>query len=190
MLWLLVAGVLLWSLVHLFPCVMPIKRAQVMRSLGSKYQGLFALAILFSIVLMVLGWRNTEPTVVYAPPAWGRHLTMLLMVLAIILFGAASMKTRVKRYIRHPMLAGMLVWGIAHLLANGDIRSVTLFAGLAIWSVVSMYFINRRDDGWIKPLISNYWQDEVKLVAGSVVIYLVLVFLHPYFTGVSLLPSP
>jgi uncharacterized membrane protein len=188
MLWLLILGVLLYSLVHLFPCVMPARRVELLDSMGRKYQGIFALTILSSIVLMVIGWRNTVPTPVYTPPEWGRHLTMLLMLISIVLFGASNARTRLKRLIRNPMLSGMIVWGVAHLLANGDIRSVVLFGGLTVWAIVSIYFTNRRDGTWTRPGSSVTWLDEVKLIGVSAVIYVVLIFLHPYFTGVSIVP--
>lgn len=189
MLWLLVTGVLLWSLVHLFPSVMPAKRAQLRLNLGSKYDGLFALAILLSIGLMVVGWRNSVPEPVYTPPAWGRHVTMLLMLVSMILFAASGMKTHLQRMIRHPMLSAVLVWGIAHLLANGDLRSLVLFSGMIVWSVLCMVFINRRDGSWHKPPGHIAWLDEAKLFGGSLLVYLLLVFLHPYFAGMPLMPT-
>jgi len=188
MLWLLVLGVLFFSLVHLFPCVMPARREALLDSMGRRYQGIFALTILSSVVLMVIGWRNTVPVPVYTPPEWGRHLTMLLMLISIVLFGAANSGTRLKRFIRNPMLSGMIVWGVAHLLANGDIRSVVLFGGLTVWAIVSIVFSNRRDGAWTRPGSLVSWLDEVKLIGLSAIVYVVLIFLHPYFTGVSIVP--
>ena len=184
---LLVLGVLVWSLVHLFPCVMPNKRNRLNDSMGNKYQGLFALTIVLSIVFMVFGWRHTVPEYVYNPPAWGRHLTMLLVFIAVVLFGAASAPSRIKQWIRHPMLIGVLVWALAHLLANGDSRSVVLFGGMLIWSVLSVFFINRRDGVWEKPVQPEGWVPDIKLLVISLVIYIVLIFLHPYFSGIPLM---
>lgn len=184
----LVLGVLIWSLVHLFPSVMPAKRAALNESMGNAYQGVFALAIVVSIVLMVIGWRNTIPEYIYHPPAWTRHLAMLLMLVSFILFGAANAPTRIRSAIRHPMLRGVYVWSIAHLLVNGDSRSIVLFGGMLIWSILSIRFINRRDGEWEKPEAPTGWGAEIKLLIISIVIYLVLVYLHPYFTGIPLMP--
>lgn len=183
MLWLLILGVLLWSAVHLFPSIFPAKRTQWMETMGNAYQGLFALAAALTLVLIVVGWRNTVPAMIYSPPAWGRHLAMLLMLVAIILFGASHAKSRIKRVIRHPMLTGVMLWGIAHLLANGEIRSTVLFGGLTVWALISIYFINRRDGAWEKPEMAVTWIDELKLLGIAVVVYGILLFLHPYFTG-------
>lgn len=188
MLWLLILGVLMWSSVHLFPSLMPTKRAELINWLGNKYQGIFTLKILISLLLIVIGWRNTVPEPVYDPPSFGRHITMLLMLFSIMLFAAANMKSWLKQKIRHPMLTGVIVWGIAHLLANGDIRSVVLFGGMTLWALLSIFLINKRDGAWEKPAIEATRADNLKLLAGSVVVYLVLIFLHPYFAGMSLIP--
>lgn len=186
MIWLLIVGVLMWSVVHFFPSLAPAKRAALIDTLGSKYQGLFAFLIVLSIVLIVIGWRNTIPHQVYNPPAWGRHLTMLLMLLSIVLLGAANGTSRIRQLIRHPMLRGVFLWGVAHLLANGDSRSIVLFSGMIIWSILSIRFINKRDGEWEKPTKPTGWGSEIKLLIISLVVYSVLMFLHVYFAGVAL----
>ena len=186
MMW-LVLGVVLWSVVHLYPSVAASHRNKLSASMGNAYQGIFALLIVGSIVLMVFGWKNTIPTQIYTPPTWGRHLTMLLILIAIILFGAANVKTRIREWIRHPMLTGMLVWSIGHLLANGDSRSVVLFGGLGLWAIVSQLTINKRDGAWVKPTDSKGLKTEIILVVVSLVLYAGLLFLHPYFAGMSVM---
>lgn len=185
---LLIIGVLLWSCVHLYPSLFPQRRELMMEKLGSKYQPVYALIIVFSIVLMVLGWRGTVPEQVYNVPAWGRHLHMLTMLLAILLFGAGSATgiSRIKQYIRHPMLLGMVVWGIGHLLANGDIRSLILFGGLTIWAIINQITINRRDGTWVKPAEVAGVKREGILLAITVVVYLVLFMTHRFYTGMPI----
>ena len=155
--------------------------------MGNAYQGIYALLIVGSIVLMVFGWKNTVPTQIYTPPTWGRHLTMLLILIAIILFGAANVKTRIREWIRHPMLTGMLVWSIGHLLANGDSRSVVLFGGLGLWAIISQLTINRRDGARVKPTDSKGLKTDIILIVVSLVLYGGLLFIHPYISGISLM---
>ena len=62
----LILGVLLWSGVHLIPSVARPMRARLVESLDAqKYQGMFALAILASLGLIIFGWRNG------GMPSWG-----------------------------------------------------------------------------------------------------------------------
>ncbi len=181
----LIAGVVIWCAVHLMPSVLPTARTALTLKLGEgPYKGLFALSILAGIVLIVLGWRSTVPNLVYLPPAWGYTAVKALMLPALILMAGASMKTNLKRFIRHPQLTGVIVWAIAHLLANGDIRSVILFGGLGLWALLEIVLISRREGSWQRPgavpLVG-----ELKPVVAGVVAYAALMWLHPYLFGVA-----
>lgn len=181
---LLLLGVLLWSAAHLFPAVAVQARSQAMEKLGrGPYRGVFSLIILLAIVLMVLGWKIATPEPVYQPPSLGPPLTGMAMPLALILFFAARARTNIKRAVRHPQLTGVLVWAAAHLLANGDSRSLTLFGGLGIWAIVQIAATNRRDGPWIRPEPVPRKMDLVPVVIG-VVAYSVLLWAHPWLFGV------
>ncbi|MBT36921.1 MAG: NnrU family protein [Myxococcota bacterium] len=184
---LLVIGVLFWSGLHLLPSAGISVRTILIERLGSAYQGLFALGIISCVVLMVLGWRSAPPTVVYTPPAWGSLAANVLVFLALLLFAASAMATNIKRIIRHPQLAGVATWGVAHLLGNGELRSLVLFGGLALWSVAAMVFINRRDGAREEPQpqpLSDEWKPLAAALVGFVVLYVV----HPYISGVPATP--
>ncbi|MEM8769976.1 MAG: NnrU family protein, partial [Pseudomonadota bacterium] len=56
---LLIAGVVMWTIVHLFPSLAPGARAQLLERLGEgPYKGFFAVDIVIAILLMVFGWRS------------------------------------------------------------------------------------------------------------------------------------
>ena len=183
----LVLGVLAWSAVHLFPSLAVPTRARCVEYLGTKYQGLFALAILSSIVLMVLGWRSTVPSFFYTPPAWSRVVTNLIMFVAFALFAASALPTNLKRIVRHPQLLSMASFSVAHLLSNGDSRSLVLFGGLGLWALVAIAAINRRDGAWQKPEPLPLTA-ELKPALAAVVAFVLVFLAHPWFTGVS--PAP
>jgi hypothetical protein len=109
-----------------------------------------------------------------------------LMAVSVFLFGAAQRPSMVKQFIRHPQLTGLAVWSIAHLLANGDQKSLVLFGGLGVWSVLEMVFINRRDGAWVKPESPGIGRD-FRGAFIALIIFAVLVYLHPYFSGVPLI---
>lgn len=185
MFWLCV-GVLCWMAVHLMPGLAPAFRLAIIDKVGEiPYKGLFALDILIALALIVYGWRSTVPQTLYVPPAWGYNSVPPLMLVAVFLFGAARRKSAVKRFIRHPQLTGLVVWSVAHLLANGDQRSLVLFGGLGIWALLEMPVINRRDGEWIKQESPPISRDLISAVI-SVILVVVLILLHPYFAGVPL----
>lgn len=136
--------------------------------------------------MIVVGWRSITPEFLYLLPPFTRPIAMLLILAAFILFGAAKAPTRIKQYIRHPQLMSVVLWATAHLMLNGDSRAVILFGTLGIWAILEMVFINNRDGEWVKPSIPG-WGAELKLLAIGVVMYVVVIFLHPYIAGVPVL---
>ncbi len=183
----LVLGVLVWSAVHLLPSAGASVRARAVERLGQAYQGVFALAILTSLGLMVLGWRSTLPMAVYTPPAWGRAAANVLVFIALLLFAASGMTSNIKRVIQHPQLTGVATWAAAHLLSNGELRSLVLFGGLGLWAIAAILFINRRDGAREKPE-PQPMAGEWKPLAAAIVGFTVLQLLHPYIAGVSARP--
>jgi uncharacterized membrane protein len=184
---LLIAGLLLWCAVHLSSAVASSLRTRLVAGMGLRpYRACFALLIIIAIVLMVIGWRAVDPAAIYQPPAWGRDAAFVLVFFTFILFIAAKRQTNIKRLLRHPQLSGVMLWGIGHLLANGDNRSLILFAGIGLWALLEILFINRRTGIWVKPAPVPVYRDIITVIIG-VVVYLVLLTLHPYLSGAALI---
>ena len=176
---LLLVGIFLWWAAHLFKRLAPARRAAMDNQMGSGAKGVFALVLLVSVVLMVLGLRWSEWVPVYDPPSWGRHLNNLLMLIAVGLLGVGHSKSRLRAKMRHPMLLGVLTWSVAHLLVNGDLSSVLLFGLLGIWAVVEIVIINRAE-----PLRTS-WQGgsiagDVRLGLITLVVFAVIAAIHTW----------
>ena len=181
----LLIGVLLWSFMHFLPAVDAGFRKSLIAKLGENpYKGIFALLMALSIYLMISGWKSAIPELVYAAPAWGRHGTALLVLIAFILFSAPYLTTNFKRILRHPQLTGLACWGAGHLLSNGESRSIVLFGGLAAWAVIEMLLLNRRDGARVRPGPAPV-KNDILLVISGIVIYAVFLFSHQWLFGVS-----
>jgi len=186
---LLITAVLLWSALHLFPSLLPGAREGLIKRLGAgPYRGLFALSIVASIVLMVFGWKSAVIEAVYVPPLAGSPIITGMMLLSFILFAAANAPGNIKRFLRHPMLSGMALWSGAHLLANGDNRSIVLFGGLGVWAIVAMLTINKRDGARENPAAVAFPKDLMTIVAAAV-IFAIVTYFHESVIGVSPLPG-
>lgn len=184
MIW-IVLGVLLWSAIHFVPTIGGSLKTRLIETWGEiGYKAGFAVVVLLSVILIVVGWRSTEPAAIYWPPSWAGPVTGLLMVVAFLLLGATGRKTRIRHFVRHPQLMGVLVWSIAHLLSNGDSRSVILFGGFALWALIEMPLISAREGTWIKPELPSV-AVEIRGIVISLIVLAAVFALHPYFTGVS-----
>lgn len=184
---LLSCGIGLWALVHLFGALLPGRRAGLVARMGIwPYKGVVALLLTAALVLIVLGWQAMAATPLYALPMGLRHLTMALMPLAVILFVSSNLPTDIKQFIRHPQLAAVKLWAVAHLLANADARSWILFGGLLAWAVLEVIFINRREGAWQKPARVGWGKTLLSAFIG-LLLTAVLVYSHVWFTGMPLL---
>ena len=185
----MILGLVLWCAGHLFPIYAPDARAAAVRRLGlGPYKGLFALVALVAVVLMVVGYRQADFVNLWFPPAWTVHLNNLLMLVAVFLIGAKHAKSSAKHYVRHPMLWGVVVWAVAHLLVNGDLASVVLFGALLAWALVAMMGTNARDGAWERPP-KGTTAGLVRHLVITVVVFVVIVVIHGPLLGVRPIPG-
>lgn len=147
------------------------------------YQALFAALSVVGLVLMVLGYRAVQFNPVYTPPAWGSTAAVMLMLPAAILVVAAYAPGNVRRYTRHPMLWGVALWSLAHLLANGDFASLLLFGSFGVYALLDMASANLR--GVRKSTQQFPWSRDAFAVIIGLVVYSGLLRLHPILFGVS-----
>jgi uncharacterized membrane protein len=181
----LALGVLLWSIAHFMPTAFTGLRRNLVSRLGENgYKGVFTLLMALAIYLVISGWKAALPEFVYTPPAWGRHLTALLMLVGFVLFFAPYPANNLKRALRHPQLTAVLCWGIGHLLANGESRSLVLFGGLTAWALVEIVLLNRRDGEWTRPAPAPR-KNDIMLVAFGLVAYVAVAAAHQWLFGFS-----
>jgi len=179
----LALGVLLWIVVHFFPAVAAGSKKSLVSRIGEyPYKGIFTLVTVLSLYLIISGWQSTTSVEIYSTPDWGGYASAVLILLAFILFFAPYPPNNLKRVLRHPQLIGTTLWGLGHLLSNGDSRSMVLFGGLAVWGIVEILLINRRDGDWTKPARVSFLQD-LSLILFSILAYTIVLFTHHMLFG-------
>ena len=180
---LLIAGLIIFAGVHFVPSLAPgLKHAWLGRLGEGGYKGTFSLSLFTGLALIIIGWRGTTPEFVYLPPA-ALHLPALALIcLGFLLFVVSNRKSRLRQLVRHPQLTGVALWGIAHLMLNGDNRALVLFGGLSLWAVGEIVAINRREGEWSKTEVPGWGSEVITLVITGVVIA-VVVAAHPWLSG-------
>lgn len=172
---LIALGLILWTWPHVMKEFTPGLRARI----GDKVaRPLVAVVALLAIVLMVIGYRGATGSFVYAPPAWGQHLNNLLMLFAVAMFGASHSKSHLRAWVRHPMFAGTILWGISHLLVRGDSPAILLFGGLIAWAVLAWVVTNARHA--YVPFTGATVKGDIRLAVITVVLYAVIVLIHSW----------
>jgi uncharacterized membrane protein len=165
------------------------QRAGVIARLGEgRYKGLFSLVSLLGIILIGYGfarYRAAGYIDVWYPPAWTRHVTDLLVWPAIVCVVAAYIPGDIKRLLKHPMLVGVKLWALAHLISNGDLGSIILFGSILSWAVFDRISLKRRSDPGAPPFPTGGRGNDVLAVVLGTLLYLALGFwFHPYVIGV------
>jgi uncharacterized membrane protein len=184
----LIFGLILFFGIHVIP--MTALKSRLQQRLGDNgYKGLFSIVALVGLVLIIWGFASTRGTpaqadMLYDPPAWARHVTMTLVLLAFIAFGIYLHKGRLKIWLRHPMSIAIGLWCIGHLISNGDVPGVLVFASFLTYAIVDIIVAEAR--GTRANFVPKPKHDIIAPLAG-IVMYVAMLFLHPYVIGVPVL---
>ena len=152
------------------------------------YMAVYSLVSIAGLAMLIYGYgvlRNAIP--VWDPPAWTRHVAMTLMLPAMILLVAAYAPAgHIRKAVKHPMLAAVKAWAVAHLAANGDLFSIILFGSFLVFGVVDRIAVKKRGDNGPAgaPSVAG---DAIAVVVGIAVFGVLLAWGHTWITGVPLL---
>jgi len=185
---LLVLGLVLFLGVHVLTTRRDTRAAIIASTGEGTYKIAYSLASLVGIALIAWGfsvYRTTGWVDVWQPPTAMKHITIALMLPAVILVVASYLRGRIYTTLKHPMLAGVKLWAFGHLLANGDLGSIILFGSFLAWAVYDRISLKRRSDAGAPPIPVGGVLNDVLAVVIGVVAYLALAFaFHPVVIGV------
>ncbi|MEM7216728.1 MAG: NnrU family protein [Pseudomonadota bacterium] len=113
----------------------------------------------------------------------------------------------VMRITRHPLMWGIALWALGHVIANGDAVSVVFFGAFAALALAGGWHLDQKKlaeqgDGWrafvartsFVPLVALMTQprrlrvsEQIGPVVLGSLLYVVLYWSHEYLAGVDLL---
>ena len=153
---------------HLLPST-PLRGALV-QGVGEKpYKLGFTLLSVAGLVLIVMGYMRAPVEMAFPPQSWARSAAIMLMPVAFVLFAAANMPGHIRKWVRHPMMIGTLIWSTLHYFANGELAAVWLFGTFmlySIFSIVSSTLRGQQTAAAAKPVALKF--DIIAIVAGLV----------------------
>lgn len=145
----LLLGLVLFLGVHSTRIVAEGWRAATIRRVGEgRWKGLYTLVSLAGFALLVWGFglARQQPVALWAPLLFTRHLAWALTLVAFILLAATYVPSNaIKARLHHPMVLGVMLWSLAHLLANGNLAHVLLFGSFGVWAALSLRAARARD---------------------------------------------
>ena len=138
-------------------------RARLVGMLGERpFRGIFSLLSIAGLVWFVFAYRAAPWTPLWPTiPALG-FLAFVLVFLAffLIVVGSGPMNPTtampfrmigdklpvygITRVTRHPRLCGVCLWGIAHVLVNGNLAALIMFGAVLLTAANGMVSIDRK----------------------------------------------
>ena len=186
----LLAGLLLFLGVHSTRVFADDWRNRTRARLGAlPFKGIYSLISLAGFVLLVWGYgvARQQPVVLWNPPVAMRHVAALLTLFSFVLLAAAYVPgNQIKARLHHPMVLGVKVWALAHLLANGTLADVLLFGGFLIWAIV-LFAASRRRDRREQTVYArgNAGATGITVVVGVLAWVVFALWLHRVLIGVA-----
>jgi len=181
-----ILGLVVFFATHVF-VTFRAARADAIAKLGlSGYRAVFAIVSIAGLALIVWGFAqyHAQAPQIWSPPAFLRHVTIGLMLLAAIALVAAFIPSHIKTMLKHPMLVAVKTWAFAHLLANGDLASIILFGSFLAWGVYARIAAKRRGDLGATSAPAGWLNDALVVVIGIVVFLALGYAFHPMVIGV------
>ncbi len=124
----------------------------------------------FVLIVWGYGLARQSPMVLWPTPRGMNHLAALLTLISFVLLVATYVpRNAIKAKLRHPMILGVKVWALAHLLANNTLADLLLFGSFLIWAMLSFRAARQRDRQQPPvPLASNGLATAATVVVGVV----------------------
>lgn len=191
----MVVGLIVFFAAHLVPTSPDVKRGLVERVGEAPYKMAFSVVSVIGLALIVYGYSKLHMTPgknpqIWTPPSMLRHATMALMPIAMVMLAAAYIPSRIRNVLKHPMLAAIKVWALAHLLVRGDLASMVLFGSFLAWAVYDRISVKKREAlGPLGARSGGLGGDIAVLVVGAALTYFMLRWGHTWLIGVPLVPG-
>ncbi len=192
----LIIGLAMFFAPHLVPTSPELRDGLRARFGDTAYKMFFSLLSLAGFAVIIYGYHKMQVhpgknPVLYDPPEFMRHITMALMLPAMILLVAANVPSRIRTAVKHPLLAAVKLWALAHLLSNGDVASLALFGSFLAYGIYDRISVKRR--GALGPLGTrqpgSIINDVIVVLVGTGLYFAMLYGGHEWLIGVSPLPS-
>jgi len=189
----LVIGLVVFLGVHSVSIVNRQWRNRMVATLGAgPWKGLYSLVAAAGLACVVYGYglARQDPSVLYVPPAWLRHVALLLMLPVFPFLLSTYLPGRIKSAIRHPTLNATKFWATAHLCANGGWHDVLLFGGFLLWASVDRVSVKYRADAVpVAATRGSPVNDAIALCGGLALYGLFVFWAHGKLIGIPLLPG-
>lgn len=186
----LILGLLVFLGVHSIRIFADDLRTRRIAALGlPKWKAIFALLSLAGLALMVYGFgiARMTPVALWQGAKWARDAAGLLTLVAFVLIVSAYVpNSRIRGLVGHPMIIGVKIWALGHLLANGNLNDLLLFGSILAWAVMDYRSLRQRDRAAGTTRDPGSWANDIITIPVAVVAwYVFALYMHRVLIGVA-----
>lgn len=184
----LITGLVVFFAVHSVSIFNELWRDSMVAKLGEwPWKGVYSMAAIIGFMLIVFGCglARVDPVVLYSPPIWLRHVSLLMLVPVFPFLLATYLPGRIQAMTRYPMQVATKLRAVAHLLANGTLADVLLFGSFLAWAVIDRISMKRRTQRYIPGVSPSKVNDVIAVLFGLVLYAAFVLWLHTWLIGVS-----
>jgi uncharacterized membrane protein len=164
-------------------------RTKMIAQIGEKkWKVICTLFSIFGFTLLVIGYGQVRQSTIqlWQPPTFGVHLALLLNMFTFILLASSAPNNNMIRVkLKHPMILGVKVWALAHLLANGTLVDTILFVAFLIWALLDFRAARQRPSPIQENVVISPRATGVTIFSGIVAWVVFLLWGHKWLIGVS-----
>jgi uncharacterized membrane protein len=185
----MILGLLLFFSAHSLQVARKTRLSLLERMGRNPYRAVYSIVSLAGVILIGFGfadYRSNGLILVWYPTLWMKQMPLFLNWFASVFFVAAYLPCHIRRMLQHPMLIGIMIWAISHLLTSGDVGGMILFGTFLLWAVAVRINIRFRTDAK-KPAKVSLLFDFLALVIGSAFYVITVFWLHPDFFNIPVL---
>lgn len=164
-------------------------RTQIIERHGETlWKALYSILSLVGFVMIINGYAEArvDPYVVWMPPQWLKNtMAVLLLPTFVLIFAAYIPGTKIKSWSGHPMAASVKLWGLTHLLANGNLADIILFGSFMTWAIFDYRASRQRDKkAGVRYPFTGISRDIISIVLGVILWIAFVVYLHEWLVGI------
>lgn len=225
-LWHLALAVFLFAATHIALPMTGLRRVLVARIGRWGYLGVYSVVAMAFLAWSIQAYAAAPDVELFTPNTAMRHASLTIMVFACYLVvggyttASATMmgmqKTGMERgprgvlrITRHPVMWGVTLWGISHVIANGTAAAAVFFGAMAVVALAGAAHIDRRrqaelGDAWKDYAAQTSFIPLAAILAGrakvekgevrwwqtgsALILYAVLLALHGPVIGIDVMP--
>ncbi len=224
---------LLFLLSHRLPTI-PTVRGRLVAVIGARgFLVGYALLSLVTLAWLIVAAGRAPYVELWSPEPWQAWIPLFAMPIACLLvafsvgvpnplsFGGGDgqrfdpVRPGFVGFVRHGLLWAFAVWSVAHIIPNGNVAHVILFAVFALFSVSGMVMIDKRKQRQLgtkrwrnlaratslwpgQSIVTGRWKpslwplkdaDTFKRLAAAAALFFGALWMHESLVGVTPLPG-